>query len=254
MPCDVIAMAAVYGVQGPLSSMYSVSATPDRLSAAESVTFTDERHHPAALGAGDGAAEVVGEVKSMVMAPTVAEPGLPARSRKVWLTDWLAPSPPTVVSNVAAPSMAESVTSTAVRRQPFALGGGGGVAVVVGEVKSRLIPPTEVEPLLPARSRKVWLTDWPAPAVPTVVSNVFAPSMPESASVASKCTATAVLFQPLAFADVRRDPITAGAVLSIRTMRPCGGSRVPALSDAKYGMIVAPSLVVVVDALAPGEG
>src|SRR4051794_21064534 len=92
--------------------------------------------------------------------------------------------------------------------QPLALAAALRVAVVVGAVRSMLIPLTVVLALLPARSMAVPLTDWLAPSLLKVTSPVtLARPDPGLASVASKWTVTGPLYQPSALAAVVGAPL-----------------------------------------------
>src|SRR5262245_8573137 len=76
-----------------------------------------------------------------------------------------------------------------------------------------LMPDTVALALLPALSTAVPVTDWLAPSVLSVWSAVTL-AMPEVASLAVKCTVTALLYQPAALGDVVAAPLIVGGVAS----------------------------------------
>ena len=94
---------------------------------------------------------------------------------------------------------------------------------------SMLIPLTVVLTVLPAQSAKLTVTDWFCPSVATFRSISADPFNPDRASVALKCTRTAALFQPFAFAAVRVN-VTVGPVLSIFTVGDANVAVLPARS------------------------
>src|SRR5205809_277564 len=101
-------------------------ATPERLSWPVRVTWTAPAYQPLISGAGT-LAVVVGGLRSILMPPTVALTGLPARSDTPAVADRLSPSPRTVLSAGVAPSMPDKpssqvkLTTTSALYQPLAL-------------------------------------------------------------------------------------------------------------------------------------
>src|SRR3954469_23755656 len=98
----------------------------------------------------------------------------------------------------------------------------------IGATVSTLMPPTVVVPLFPALSTAVpvaLLAPWAAR-----VASGWQEAIPLSASVQSKATVTAVLYQPAKFGDVVALPVMAGAVLSTRTVAVPAVSVLPAWS------------------------
>src|SRR5437867_3005485 len=188
---------------------------------------------PLALASGSRLPLITGAVLSMLMPPTVAdEAALPALSTQspLLVTDWPAPSPLTVAPatvSVAMPDWTGPVsaqvkeTATSVLFQPLAFAARSRLPLMCGAVLSMLMPPTVAgEAALPALSMQspLFVTDWPLPSPLTVPPATVSLAMPDWTGLVSaqvKETATAVLFQPLAFASGSRLPLTAGAVLSM---------------------------------------
>ena len=111
-------------------------ATPERESPQVKLTVTLELFQPAALGAGETAAAIVGGVLS-ILSVTLVEVLFPAASVAVPETTCLAPSVVIVcgarqltTGEVASPQT--NVTVTFVLFQPAAFGAGETVAVIVG--------------------------------------------------------------------------------------------------------------------------
>ena len=87
--------------------------------------------------------------------------------------------------------------------------------VVVGAVRSILMPPTVVVVSLPALSATVADAERSSPSPVIVASPGAAPSRPERASEAVQCTVTSPLYQPSAFGSEVAAPLSDGAVLSM---------------------------------------
>src|SRR2546426_3855937 len=79
VPSPVTFTGSVYGVHGPPSTEYSVRATPDAVSAADSVTGTAWLIHPSSLG-GANCAVVSGAVVSTRTVSVLVSSTLPALS------------------------------------------------------------------------------------------------------------------------------------------------------------------------------
>src|SRR5436305_4168872 len=130
-----------------------------------------------ALGASD---VVVGAVRSMWIADTVASETFPARSATLCEADKLSPSPVTVESPGQAPLMPERsswhvhCTRTSSRYQPAAFGAVVGAPVSAGAVSSTLIPVTAACSVFPAASTGVPVTDCapPSPRLSGATHNV----------------------------------------------------------------------------------
>src|SRR5437016_1541032 len=93
-------------------------------------------------------------------------------------------------------------------------------------------------------------------AAPSVISTSGLPMLtvatPERLSLAVNGIDTFILFQPAALGvGVGESKVTVGGVLSICTVTVLGVSRFPALSVAKYVIVVMPSVEIVVAALFP---
>src|SRR5881397_3929124 len=141
---------------------------------------------------------MVGPAVSMLMPPTMNEAAFPALSVADLVTDWLAPSPVSVTGDGhdAMPESASEhvkVIVTGPLYQPLAFGLVVTAPVMVGFVRSMLIPPTEAVSLLPAMSFALPVTDWPAPSPPSV-TGASQLATPENASEHVKLTVTDVLF------------------------------------------------------------
>jgi hypothetical protein len=112
-------------------------ATPESASAHAKLTVTAELFQPAAFGATDRDALMLGAVLSMLMPDTVALALLPALSVAVPVTDWFAPSIDSVVGalQLATPESASvhvKLTVTSVLFQPAALPAGSASPMIVG--------------------------------------------------------------------------------------------------------------------------
>ena len=135
-------------------------ADPER----ESVTFTETLIGTSLLFGGQRTFGLVlhatvGGVLSILIPLTVADAEFPAMSVHVPVTDWLAPSVESVVGAgglpAARPESASAhwkLTVTALLFQPFALGDGAAVPLMVGGVLSSLKVVDSVASVLPARS------------------------------------------------------------------------------------------------------
>src|SRR5436305_3378864 len=151
-----------------------------------------------ALGASD---VVVGAVRSMWIADTVASETFPARSATLCEADKLSPSPVTVESPGQAPLMPERsswhvhCTRTSSRYQPAAFGAVVGAPVSAGAVSSTLIPVTAASSVFPAASTAVPVTDCAAPS-PSVTGPVQ-DATPERASSPDKWAVTCARYDPV---------------------------------------------------------
>src|SRR5258708_3733541 len=190
-------------------------ATPESASLQVNTTFTLLLFHPAAFGAGVALALTTGAVLSILIVRD-AEAVFPALSTAVPAAIWFVPSALKVAgaAQAAIPdntSRQLNVAVTAALFHPKALGGGTGVAVMLGAVLSRLMV-TEVEAVLPARSVAVpWIT-WFAPSALTV-TGAGQDAIPEVLSEHLKVTTTLVLFQPkLSTAGAAEAEITGGSL------------------------------------------
>ena len=105
------------------------------------------------------------------------------------------------------------MTWTASPYQPLA-GTCGTLAVVVGAVRSILIPSTVAVVTLPATSLIDALAPRFSPSPATVLSVGQLPSMPEPASEQVQATVTSPAYQPLALGLVVTLPVSVGGVLS----------------------------------------
>jgi hypothetical protein len=97
--------------------------------------------------------------------------------------------------------------------QPFPFGPGVALAVMLGSVRSMLIPAAVTEELFPALSTAVPLADWPAPCELSVIGAVHE-AMPDSPSLQVKLTVTVELCHPFAFAGGETANVIDGAVVS----------------------------------------
>src|SRR5262245_13065683 len=133
-----------------------------------------------------------------------------------------------VKTNPAWPESASVTVTVAVTVSSLWLGGqrlsGLTVQAIVGGVLSMLIPPTVPgSATFPALSVQVpvFVTDWFAPSVLTVLPATVFTSRPDwtlPTSAQLKLTVTSVLFQPLALGAGVRAPAMTGFVLSILTV------------------------------------
>jgi hypothetical protein len=112
--------------------------------------------------------------------------------------------------------------------QPFALGEGDALPVMLGNVKSMLMPVWDELAELPALSRQTPVTDWLAPS-PRVVGGGELET-PDKPSVQVKLTVTATLFHPLELAAGDLELVIEGAVLSILIPETVPDPVFPALS------------------------
>ena len=87
--------------------------------------------------------------------------------------------------------------------------------VVVGAVRSILMPPTVFVVSLPALSATVADAERSSPSPVIVASPGAAAARPERASEAVQCTVTSPLYQPAAFGSEVAAPLSDGAVLSM---------------------------------------
>ncbi len=181
VPFASIEKGALYVCAAPPLTLYSVLATPERLSLPASVTWTGWLYQ-SFFRVPDALAAVVGAVRSIWMPLTVLVAVLPALSAQVAVADRLAPSPVTVVAAgcAAGPDSASvqvQVTVTSPFCQPL-----GNVPVSTGAVLSMLTVTVLLVALLPAASVAVPLTLWLAPSLRVVGADLVA--TPESASLA----------------------------------------------------------------------
>src|SRR5581483_3046538 len=169
---------------------------PERLSAAD--PFTDPTGattiSPRPANADDG------PVASMFRPVTDPIAELAALSTASPLTDWLAPSLLKVKGLVhdATPDRASPHvhrTVTAALYHPFALGARSGAPLMVGSVRSMLMPETATVAVLPAASVAVPLTDWLPPS-PDSVWSAGQSDKPEPPSVQVKWKVTGAPYQP----------------------------------------------------------
>jgi len=98
--------------------------------------------------------------------------------------------------------------------QPNEFGLGLLEPMMLGGVRSMLIPLTVVEAVFPALSVQVPVADCPDPELPSIVGLVT-DAMPDRESEQVKVTVTGLLFQPLPFGPGLAEPAIVGCVLSI---------------------------------------
>ncbi len=143
---------------------------------------------------------MVGGVRSMLMLLSVALAKFPALSRQFPVTDCPAPSPRVVGNELLETpdkgSEQAKLTVTWALFHPLLPARGDLELVIMGGVRSILIPPSVVLTEFPARSVQFPVTDWPAPS-PRVVGDE-ALETPDNASEHVKLTVTWALFQPFA--------------------------------------------------------
>lgn len=129
----------------------------------EKLTVTGPLFQPSAL-AGVLELEMLGEVLSILILPTVNDAVLPAMSVTEPMTDCTAPSPLSVVSALqnATPDRESAqlkLTVTFPLFQPLALGPGLREPLIVGRVRSMFIGPIVAEATFPALSAQAPVTD-----------------------------------------------------------------------------------------------
>lgn len=214
------------------------AASPESASEHAKLAVTSVLFQPKAFAAGERLPVIVGAVLSIWIPPAVAgAPVFPALSVHSPDADWPAPSEARTtgaaqVCTPDSPSLPVNDTVTSVLFHPLALGDGEADADALGGVLSMWIPPTVVEPELPAWSEQEPAADWLAPSVVTITSAEVVPAAgPESASLQLKLTVTSVLFQPKPFAAGDGVPVTVGGVLSILMSVIVAVAELPALSE-----------------------
>jgi hypothetical protein len=206
-------------------------------------------------------AVVCGARLSILMPETVV-PGvlLPARSvaaSLVALRSGPLPRTSTSLGQLATPesaSVQSNPTTTSPRYQPASFGAFVGAPATTGPVRSILMPETEADETLPARSATC---TGPAPRsapspVITLAAGTVDSSMPERPSVPVQSTATSSRYQPAPLAGVVGVPVSVGAVMSMLMSSSVVAATLPALSRASpFADWPAPSLSTVTGSVQP---
>ncbi len=213
-------------------------AMPERLSLQVQATVTSPVYQPLVFLVGPlGVPLSDGADLSMLIPPTVVLALLSALSTAVPVTDWLAPSPLSVVELVQLlmPDVASAqvkLTVTSLLFQPLPFAAGERLPVMVGAVLSSLTV-TEPVPLLPTRSAAVAVFSAVPSAVTLSVAGVGPLAIPEppALSVALQVMETSVRYHPavLVGAADERLPVTVGPVLS-RTYEASAAGSLPSLT------------------------
>ena len=191
---------------------------PDRSSAKFQWMVTSSLYQPSALALLVAAPLIRGDVLSMLMPVTWAVAWLSATLSAVPLTDWLAPSPLSVVSDgqLLMPESASEqlkLTDTSELFQPLAFGAGVRAPLMLGGSLSTW---TLTDPIPMCPSQSVAFADTVVtPLVVRVVAEGCGPiASPVSPASALQVRVTSVLFQPALLGAGESVPITAGGVLS----------------------------------------
>src|SRR5437867_76007 len=174
---------------------------------------------------------MTGGVRSTLILPRVVLTEFPARSKQIPLTDCQTPSPKVIRGDtLKTPEMEseqEKLTVTGTSFQPWMLAPIDLEAVMVGCVRSMLIPVSVVVTEFPAKSMQAPVADWLPPSAKVIGADTF--STPERGSEQSKLTVTGTLYQSFAFGAVDRELVTTGLVKSTLISATVVDAELPAL-------------------------